>query len=60
MLTYSLVDRGTITLDGLDDQTGDKARFRGHYYTDKLPGYPLLATGPYALAKAVGRPPTTP
>ena len=60
MLTYALVDRGTITLDGLDDQTGDKARFRGHYYTDKLPGYSLLATGPYALAKVVGRLPDHP
>ena len=60
MLTYALVDRGTITLDGLDDQTGDKARFRGHYYTDKLPGYSLLATGPYALAKAVWRLPDHP
>ena len=60
MLTYALVDRGTITLDGLDDQTGDKARFRGHYYTDKLPGFSLLATGPYALAKAVWRLPDHP
>jgi hypothetical protein len=51
MLTYALVDRGTCTLDGLDRQTGDKASFRGHYYIDKLPGFSLLATGPYALAR---------
>jgi hypothetical protein len=51
MLTYALVDRGTIVLDGLEDQTGDKAFFRGRYYTDKLPGFSMLATGPYALAK---------
>jgi len=38
MLTYALVDRGTVVIDGLDDQTGDKAFFCGHYYSDKLPG----------------------
>lgn len=51
MLTYSIVDRGTVLLDGLDQQTGDIAKFHGRYYSDKLPGYSLLATLPYALAK---------
>ncbi len=60
MLTYALVDRGTIRIDGLEDQTGDKAYFRGHYYTDKLPGFSLLAAGPYAVAKAVLRLPDHP
>jgi hypothetical protein len=58
MLTYAVVDRGTILLDGLDQQTGDIAWFRGRYYSDKLPGYSLLATIPYAIAKtAFGFPP---
>ena len=52
MLTYALVDRGAITLDGLDRQTGDIAFYRGHYYTDKLPGFSFLAVAPYAVAKA--------
>ena len=60
MLTYALVDRGTIQLDGLEDQTGDKAMFQGHYYTDKLPGFSLLAAVPYAVAKAVLRLPDHP
>ena len=51
MLTYALVDRGTLSIDGLDDQTGDIARFQGHYYSDKTPGYSLLAVAPYAAAK---------
>ncbi len=51
MLTYSLGDRGTIIIDGLEEQTGDKAFFGGHYYSDKLPGFSLLATGPYVVAK---------
>ncbi|AGA25924.1 hypothetical protein Sinac_1545 [Singulisphaera acidiphila DSM 18658] len=58
MLTYSIVDRGTVLLDGLDQQTGDIAKFHGRYYSDKLPGYSLLATLPYALAKTgLGLPP---
>jgi hypothetical protein len=51
MLTYALVDRGTLSIDGLDDQTGDIARYRDHYYSDKTPGFSLLATAPYAAAR---------
>ena len=53
MLTYALVDRGTLSIDGLDDQTGDIARFKGHYYSDKTPGYSLLAVPIYATIKRV-------
>jgi hypothetical protein len=60
MLTYAMVDRQTVLLDGLDQQTGDKAFFDGHYYCDKLPGFSLLATGPYALARAALRIPAHP
>ena len=60
MLTYAIVDRGTIVLDGLDKQTGDKAYYERHYYSDKGPGFSLLATGPYALAKRVLRLPDHP
>lgn len=51
MLTYSLVDRGQLSIDGLDRQTGDLAYFRGRYYSDKLPGYPFLAALPYAVQR---------
>lgn len=54
MLTYSLVDRGGLSIDGLQDQTGDKAFYRGRYFSDKLPGYPFLATAPYAVMRALG------
>jgi hypothetical protein len=53
MLTYSLVDRGTVAITGLDSQTGDKARFQGQYYSDKLPGFSLLGTVPYFVSKQV-------
>lgn len=51
MLTYALVDQGTVSIDGLENQTGDKAYFAGRYYTDKLPGFSLLCAPVYALAK---------
>jgi MFS family permease len=60
MLTYALVDRGTLSIDGLEDQTGDIAKYQGHYYSDKNPGYSFLAVAPYALAKAVFRLPDHP
>jgi hypothetical protein len=60
ILTYAMVDHGTIVLDGLDSQTGDIAFFRGHYYCDKLPGFSLWATIPYSLARLVLRLPPHP
>jgi hypothetical protein len=60
MLTYAVVDRGTVTITGLDRHTNDKAFFQGQYFCDKLPGYPLLAALPYAIAKHVLRLPDHP
>lgn len=51
MLAYALVDQGTIRLDDYRVQTNDIARIDDHYYTDKQPGYSLVATIPYAIAK---------
>jgi hypothetical protein len=53
MLTYALVDRGTVIITGLEGQTGDRAKFQGQYYSDKLPGFPLLGTVPYGVSKLV-------
>jgi hypothetical protein len=60
MLTYSLVDRGTVVITGLDRETGDKALFQGQYYSDKLPGFSLLATSPYLVSKLALRIPSHP
>lgn len=59
MLTYALVDRGTLRIDGLEinagnpaEGVGDLARTPdGHYYTDKAPGQSLLGVPVYALVK---------
>ncbi len=53
MLVYALGDRGTITIDGLQRQTGDLAFKDGHYYCDKAPGFSLLATPSYVIGKQV-------
>ena len=60
MLTYALVDRGTLSIDGLDDQTRDIAFYRGHYYSDKTPGLSFLAVFPYAASRAIFRLPDHP
>ena len=52
MLTYAIVDRGTVCLDGLEDQTRDLSVFQGRHYSDKSPGGSLLGVPAYALAKA--------
>jgi hypothetical protein len=60
MLTYAVVDRGTLSIDGLDDQTRDIARYQGHYYSDKTPGFSILGVLPYSLSKLVLRLPDHP
>ncbi len=55
MLVYSIVDRGTVIITGLDNQTGDRAKFEGEYYSDKPPGFPLLGAVPYLVSKLVLR-----
>ena len=60
MLTYAMVDRGTLSIDGLDDQTRDIAFYQGHYYSDKTPGFSILAIAPYLLAKNTLRLPDHP
>ncbi len=53
MLVYALGDQGTIALDGLHQQTGDKAFFEGSYYSDKQPGYSLMALPAYLLFRPI-------
>jgi hypothetical protein len=60
MLTYALGDRGTVSIDGLENQTEDKARLQGKFYSDKLPGFSLLAVLPYSAARWILRLPPHP
>src|SRR6185503_29559 len=50
-LVRALVDQGTTRIDAYQDNTGDKAFFQGHWYSDKAPGTALLGVPVYAAAK---------
>ncbi len=60
MLTYSIVDRGQVSINGLEDHTRDRARIGRIYYSDKPPGYSVLAVPVYWLAKTLLRLPAHP
>jgi len=48
-LIMSVVNRHQLTIDAYQGITGDKARYHGHYYSDKAPGTALLGVPVYAL-----------
>jgi hypothetical protein len=47
-------DHGTPIIDRYRHTTGDRAVFRGHYYSDKAPGLALLALPVYHVLRAGG------
>lgn len=60
-LVRSIVERGRLDIDPFAFETGDKAWFAGHHFSDKAPGVALLALPAYALHRGLlavtGRPP---
>lgn len=52
-LVVALVDDHTTRIDRYHANTGDKALYNGHYYSDKAPGSALLGVPVYALIRAV-------
>ncbi len=54
-LTRSLVERGTVVIDELADDTGDKAFSGGHWYSDKAPLPAVAAVPVYAVLHALDR-----
>lgn len=48
-LLRAIVEQHTLVIDAYHENTGDKAHFRGHYYSEKAPGLVFLAV-PFALA----------
>ncbi len=49
-LVRAVVEQGTVRIDALHENAGDKAYHAGHYYSDKAPGSSLLGLPAYALA----------
>ena len=54
-LTRALVERGTVQIDAYADNTGDKAVFDGHTYSDKAPGQALTAVPALAIGRSAVR-----
>jgi hypothetical protein len=56
-LVFAVVDRGTIHIDAFHEtppyDTGDKALFDGHFYSDKIFGVSLLALPFYWAAQLI-------
>jgi|HubBroStandDraft_6_1064221.scaffolds.fasta_scaffold00068_37 hypothetical protein len=52
-LLRAILERHTLQIDAYHQNTGDKAHFEGHYYSDKAPGLVFLAL-PFAVAARVG------
>ena len=47
-LLRAIVEHHTLQIDAYHDNTGDKAHYRGHFYSDKAPGLVFLAV-PFAV-----------
>ena len=52
-LVRAIVERHTLQIDAYHENTGDKAHFQGHYYSEKAPGLVFLAV-PFAWAAQHG------
>jgi hypothetical protein len=54
-LVRAVLEQHTLRIDAYKDTTGDRALWRGHYYSDKAPGLALLAIVPTQLAAVAAR-----
>ncbi|MGN6362585.1 MAG: hypothetical protein ACTHNK_19580, partial [Thermomicrobiales bacterium] len=52
-LVQALVDEHTTRIDRTHDNTGDKAFYTGHWYSDNAPGGALLGVPAYAALRGV-------
>jgi hypothetical protein len=62
-LVRAVLERHTLRIDAYHEQTGDRAMWKGHYYSDKAPGASFVALVPVAIMRAasaiVGMDPTS-
>ncbi|MBU0471274.1 MAG: glycosyltransferase family 39 protein, partial [Nanoarchaeota archaeon] len=52
-LTRAIVDEGRFEIDSYVNNTGDRAYYNGHYYTEKFPGGSFIAVPPYFVFKHI-------
>src|SRR6185503_3693665 len=50
-LVRAVLERHTLQIDAYQLHTGDRALWRGHYYSDKAPGASLVALLPVQAAR---------
>ncbi|MBU0665934.1 MAG: hypothetical protein KKC26_01095 [Nanoarchaeota archaeon] len=50
-LTLAIIDEGTLSIDSFYKNTGDRAYFEKHYYSDKTPGMSFLTMPIYVVYK---------
>jgi len=50
-LVRAIVDDHTLAIDRYHENTGDKARFGEHFYSDKAPGLSFVALPAYAVVR---------
>ncbi|MBC8500293.1 MAG: hypothetical protein ISS25_02665 [Nanoarchaeota archaeon] len=50
-LTLAIVDDGSLSIDSYYKNTGDRAYYKGHYYSEKVPGMSFLGVFVYAPFK---------
>jgi hypothetical protein len=53
-LVRAILEHHTLRIDEYHHETGDRAVWRGHYYSDKAPGASFVALIPVDAARAVG------
>ncbi len=54
-LVWSIVDQHSLSIDAYHENTGDKAFYRGHFYTDKTPGISFLGVPFYFVASKISK-----
>lgn len=54
-LIRAILDQHTLRIDSYHENTGDKAYFQGHYYSDKAPGQAFLALPFVAMSRPAMR-----
>jgi hypothetical protein len=52
-LTLSLIEDGTVTINKYQKHTGDKAKYKDNYYSDKAPGLSFTALPWVAVSKTL-------
>ncbi len=54
-LAWSIVDNHSLSIDTYHENTGDKAFYKGRFYTDKAPGISFLGIPFYFIASNISR-----